>query len=340
MESEHFMPRAFVTGVAGFLGSHVAQRFHERGWDVVGIDNLAGGSLANVPDGVRFEAIDCLDRASYVDLVRGSDLVYHCAASAYDGLSVFSPARIFRDTVQATVEVASAAIDGGVGRFVHCSSMARYGDQVAPFSEDMKPAPVSPYGVAKWSSELLVENLFQIHGGEYSIAIPHNIIGPRQRFDDPYRNVAAIMINRISRGLQPLIYGDGSQRRSFSFVNDVLFCLEKMGTAPEAAGQIINVGPDESSITVLELAQEIAHLFDFKLDPIFISARPTEVADATCNSEKARRLLNYRTSTGLREGLEAMIEWHRLHPSANFRYDVELEIHSEKTPRSWVERLI
>src|ERR1043165_8984748 len=110
------MPRAFVTGVAGFLGSHVAERFSSLGWDVSGIDNLSGGSVANVPDGVRFERADCLESSSYDRLIEGADLVFHCAASAYDGLSLFSPALVYRDTVQATVETVTAAVRAGVGR--------------------------------------------------------------------------------------------------------------------------------------------------------------------------------------------------------------------------------
>ena len=112
--------------------------------------------------------------------------------------------------------------------------MARYGDLKPPFREDMAPLPITPYGLAKHASELIVQNILSTHGGTYSIAIPHSIIGPRQRFDDPYRNVVAIMINRMLRGLQPVIYGDGRQVRCFSFVTDVIYCLEKMGTSDAA----------------------------------------------------------------------------------------------------------
>src|SRR5436305_11756955 len=115
------MPRAFVTGVAGFLGSHVAEHFLGLGWDVSGIDNLTGGDLANLPAGVRFQRADCLDSPAYDHLLRDTDLVFHCAASAYDGLSYFSPALVYRDTLQATVEAATASVRAGVGRFVHCS---------------------------------------------------------------------------------------------------------------------------------------------------------------------------------------------------------------------------
>lgn len=120
--------KVFVTGVAGFLGSHVAERFRDLGWAVTGIDNLAGGSISNVPEGVEFVVADCLDRDAYAGYLAGSDLVYHSACTAYDGFSVFAPAFVYKNTAQATVEVATAAAASGVARFVHCSSMARTED--------------------------------------------------------------------------------------------------------------------------------------------------------------------------------------------------------------------
>ncbi len=334
------MSKVFVTGIAGFLGSHVAERFHRMGWQVVGIDNLRGGHRDNVPKGVHLEVTDCLDRDGYRQLMTDTDLVYHCASAAYDGLSVFSPAFVYRNTAQATVEVATAAVDSGVTRFVHCSSMARYGALPTPFTEDMAPRPVNPYGLAKHASELVVANLFDIHGGEYSIAVPHNIIGPRQRFDDPYRNVASIMINRMLRGLQPVIYGDGSSLRCFSFIDDVIFCLEQMGTSPAAAGETINIGPDEGAVTILALAEVIADLLGVDLDPIFVDARPQEVGEAVCSADKARRLLGYRTTTTLRQGLESMITWIDQRGPSDFTYDLDIEILTDRTPDTWVKKLL
>lgn len=334
------MTKAFVTGIAGFLGSHVAERFRDLGWEVAGIDNLQGGRVGNVPAGVRFEVADCLDPWTYRGLLAGADLVFHCASAAYDGLSVFSPAFVYRHTAQATAEVLSAAVSAGVSRFIHCSSMARYGNLRAPFREDMIPAPVNPYGLAKLASEQLVTNVAALHGHEFVIAVPHNIIGPRQRFDDPYRNVASIMINRMLRGLQPIVYGDGSHRRCFSFVADVIACLEAMGTSPDVAGETINIGPDEGEITILGLAQEIADLLGFPLDPIFLPDRPTEVPIATCSADKARALLGYRTTTTLRDGLDTMVTWIEAQGPSDFRYDLELEIASASTPATWVDKLL
>lgn len=332
--------KVFVTGVAGFLGSYVAERFRDLGWDVSGIDNLDGGYLSNVPDGVEFTQADCLDRDTYAKHLVGTDLVYHCACTAYDGLSVFMPAYVYKNTVQATVEVATAAAAAGTARFVHCSSMARYGAIEAPFREDMTPAPATPYGLAKHASELFVRNIFETHGGQYSIAIPHNIIGPRQRFDDPYRNVASIMINRMLRGLQPVIYGDGTQQRCFSFVTDVLYCLERMGTTDAAVGEIINIGPDEETVTLLGLAEAIADLMNFELEPILVPQRPSEVEVATCSSDKARRLLGYETKTSLRDGLKSIVDWISGQGPSEFSYHLDIELKKPYTPATWIDKLL
>ncbi len=332
--------RVFVTGVAGFLGSHVAEHFRDTGWEVVGIDNLLGGAKENVPTDVEFLVADCRDRESYGDLLRRTDLVYHCAAAPYEGVSVFSPQIVHEHTAGATVATLSAAASAGVGRFVLCSSMARYGAQATPFTEDLTPLPVDPYGIAKYSAELMTQNICDTQSMEWAIAVPHNIIGPRQKFDDPYRNVASIMINRMLQGRQPVIYGDGSQRRCFSYIADVVSPLARMGTDQRLAGEIVNVGPDEEYVSILDLAVLLSELLDYSLDPIFVPDRPREVREAHCSSDKARKLLGYRTQWTLRDGLARMIEWIREQGFREFQYHLPIEIVSEQTPVTWTQRLI
>ncbi|RFU37573.1 NAD-dependent epimerase/dehydratase family protein [Actinomadura logoneensis] len=329
-----------ITGVAGFLGSHLADALLAGGSAVRGIDNLSGGYKDNVPDGVEFRDVDCRSISEYSDLLDGVDTVYHCAAAAYEGLSVFAPYHVDQHTCSATVAVLSASAQAGVRRFVHCSSMSRYGDGVPPFHEDMTPEPVTPYGIAKYAAELMVRSICGTHGMEFNIAVPHNIIGPRQRYDDPYRNVAAIMINRMLQGKQPVIYGDGSQVRCFSFVADVVSCLVALGEDPSVQGEVVNVGPDENPVTVLHLAETIAEALGMECDPVFVPARPLEVHHATCSSDKARRLLGYETRTSLRDGIADMVEWMRARGPRPFEYDIELEIVSAITPSTWTAKLI
>jgi UDP-glucose 4-epimerase len=217
--------------------------------------------------------------------------------------------------------------------------MARYGENSIPFIETYDPKPQDPYGIGKVCAEQILKNLCEIHGVEYVIAVPHNIIGPRQKYDDPYRNVAAIMINLMLLGRQPIIYGDGTQKRCFSFVDDDIYCLKEMALRPGLSGQVINIGPDEEFIEIIELAKVIAELLNFELDPIFMPDRPGEVKLATCSAAKARELLGYKTTISLREGLSSMIDYIKSRGPLPFIYHLELEILNDLTPQTWKEQL-
>lgn len=332
--------KVFISGVAGFLGSHLADAYTRSGDKVVGCDNMIGGDLQNLPEGIEFREADCGDVEAMKPLLSGVDLVYHCGAIATEGLSVFSPAIIAKHVYENTAGLLAAAASKNVKRFVYCSSMARYGVGNPPFREDQAAAPVDPYGIAKYAGELLVANVSETHGMEYVIAVPHNIIGPRQKFDDPYRNVASIMINRMLQGKQPIIYGDGTQQRCFSFVQDCVDPLVKMGTQRGLSGEIINIGPDEEAATIGELAAILAELLNFDLDPIYVPDRPREVKHAVCSADKARRLLDYRTKVSLRDGLQSMVEWIRQHGPRPFEYHLPIEIDSPLVPATWRDRLL
>jgi len=332
--------RIFITGIAGFLGSHIADRCLAEGYGVSGCDNLTGGYLDNVPRGAVFHQIDCNDFPSLAPVMKDVDIVYHCAATAYEGLSVFSPHLVTRNVVTATSGVVSAAAAGGVGRFVLCSSMARYGTNEVPFTEDMVPAPQDPYGIAKWSAERLLANIAETHGMEWVVAVPHNIIGPRQRYDDPYRNVAAIFINLMLQGRQPYIYGDGNQKRCFSFVSDVVDPLLLMATNDRCVREVINIGPDDEFVTINELAATIARLLDFDLQPNRIDGRPQEVSFANCSADKARRLLAYQPKVKLEEGLAVMVDWIKSRGPRPFLHNVELEIDRPTAPKTWSKKIL
>jgi len=335
------MAKVVITGVAGFLGSHLADRFLAEGWKVVGIDNLLGGYLENVPDGIMFAELDLVRDLDFLEeMTEGADLFIHAACTAYEGLSVFSPSLVVSNTTQATTNALVAAVNGKVKRFVYLSSMARYGAQETPFREDYTPKPQDPYGIAKVASEELVKNICQTHNLEWAILVPHNIIGPRQKFDDPFRNVASIMTNRMLQGKQPIIYGDGRQQRCFSFVSDVVEPTFVACTQDVAVSQVINIGPDEETITINELAQKLAEIIGFDLDPIYTTGRPQEVKLASCSAEKARELLGYETKTTLDQGLTELVEWISEQGPRDFDYHLPIEIDSDKVPTTWRNRLM
>jgi UDP-glucose 4-epimerase len=332
--------RVFITGIAGFLGSHLAERLMAMDHDVVGCDSLLGGELINVPPESEFYQYDCRDFNAMQKVMRGCELVYHCAATAYEGLSVFSPSMVMDNIVTGSVSVFSAAIANNVRRIVLCSSMARYGTNEVPFLESYTPRPQDPYGIAKVAAEQALQNLSHVHGIEYAIAVPHNIIGARQKFDDPYRNVASIMANLMLQGRSPFIYGDGKQTRCFSHVEDCLACLLAMGLKDDGVGEIVNIGPDEGFISVYDLFRKLKSLIGLDCQAIHLTARPQEVKNAFCSADKARGLFNYQTTRTLDQGLNDIVDYIRAVGPRKFRYHLDIEIRNENTPRTWTERLM
>jgi len=332
--------KVFISGIAGFLGSHLADKFLEKGHEVVGVDNLIGGYVDNIPSNCTFWNNDMSSVEELKQYLDGVDLIYHTACTAYEGLSVFSPGLVNTNTSGITVNLMSAAISSNVKRFVHCSSMARYGTQdTTPFTEDMHCAPQDPYGISKYSAELLLRNLAEVHGIHLTIAVPHNIIGPRQKYDDPFRNVASIMINLMLQGRQPVIYGDGKQVRCFSDIADDLDCLYMFAKHDLPSGEIFNIGPDEEPVTINQLAEEIADQLSFDLKPIYLKGRPQEVKFATCSADKIRKHFGYETKITLKQSLSNLIDYIKDRGVQPFKYHLPLEIINEMTPESWTKKL-
>jgi len=333
--------RILITGIAGFMGSHLADSMLNEGHEVIGIDNLIGGYESNIPKSAKFIKEDLRNLTAITPYFKNIDVVIHSACTAYEGLSVFSPSLVSENTYQITANVLSASVNLKTKKFIYLSSMARYGSQpILPFTEDMTPAPQDPYGIAKYASELLIKNLCDLNGIEYSILVPHNIIGPRQKYNDPFRNVASIMINRMLQNKQPIIYGSGNQKRCFSFMQDVVDPIKSTIYTPIANGEVINIGPDKEFITINELANKIASLMSFSLDPIFVAARPQEVEFANCSADKARKILNYDPKVNLDDGLKELISWISSNGPKPFEYHLPIEIYNDSTPKTWTEKLI
>lgn len=333
--------KIFITGVAGFLGSRLADEFIEMGFDVYGNDNLTSGYRDNIPKNItKFYEMDCCDLKGMRKVLNGIDVVYHCAAYPYEGLSVFSPSVVTNSIFQATSTIVSALIHNECSKIVYTSSMARFGMNQTPFTEDMDVRPQDPYAVSKVASEELIKLMSRVHDFDYVIAVPHNIYGPNQIYTDPFRNVVGIFINRILQGKQPIIYGDGKQKRCFSYIRDDLPPLTKLATEERIVKETINIGPDKEFVTINELAQTISDIVGFDLNPIYLPDRPQEVRDANCNADKARRLLDYRTTYGLKEGCTEMIDWVEGRGTKPFDYHLDVEIINDKTPKTWTDRLI
>ena len=333
------MINILVTGGSGFLGSNLADFYLSKGFKVSGNDNLVGGEVENLDKRVKFFKINCEDLNKMTDAMKGVDIVCHSAAYAHEGLSTFSPTLICSNNVTGSTSVFTAAIKNNVKRIVFCSSMARYGNISTPFKETDNVNPVDPYGVSKVAAENILKILSKTHNIEYNIAVPHNIIGPKQKYNDPYRNVASIMINLILQNRQPTIYGDGMQKRSFSDIEDCIYCLDKLMTDPNIKSQIVNIGPDEDFITINELYSMISNKLKFNSDPIYRPDRPNEVKYATCSSDKARQVLGYSTSVKLDHSIDKLIDYIKKKGPKKFEYHYDLEIINDKTPKTWSEKI-
>lgn len=338
------MSKILVTGSAGFIGSHLVEALTKLGHDVYGVDNMRGGSEDNIINKDKHFNADTADLKTMQYIIKDvqPEIVYHLACTAHEGLSVFSPYVITHNTFDNTMAILSASVQGGVKRFIYASSMSRYGKLPTPFTEDMQPEPEDPYAISKVAAEQVIKQMSETHGIEYVIAIPHNVIGTRQCYTDPYRNVVSIFINRNLKGQPAIIYGDGEQQRSFSYIDDCMYSFIKMMDCE--SGGVYNIGPDETDgevHTVNQLADIVAETTGYVGEAVHVADRPREVKIAHASSEKIRKEFGYETKTSLREAVDKMVEDIKNKGVKDFNYDVyDLEIVTDKTPRTWTDRLI
>jgi len=331
----------YITGIAGLVGSNLARLLSRRKHVVRGCDNLVGGYEDNIPEDIKWSRVDICNTESMQEELKNIDTIIHTAALPYEGLSVFSPSLIVQNIVGGTTSIASAAIQNNVKRFIFCSSMARYGDQTPPFTENLDKKPVDPYGMAKAQAEDMLFLLSDIHGLEVTVAVPHNIIGVGQRYTDPFRNVAAIMINSTYRNKKIYIYGDGKQKRSFSDINDCVIALAHMIESDRNLNkQVYNIGPDDNEITINELAEYVSILTDLSPEIVYVPDRPREVKNAYCSSDKIKNEFNYRANVGLATTLTNMIEWVDTRGHSKFDYHLPIEItNKQELPKTWKDQL-
>jgi UDP-glucose 4-epimerase len=331
--------KSLVTGGCGFIGSHVAARCLELGHDVVVLDDLSGGFAENLPAGAQLVTGSVADSA-LVDRLFAEhrfELVYHLAAYAAEGLSHFIRRYNYVNNVIGSVNLVNAAVNvGSVRRFVFTSSIAVYGAGQVPMHESMTPQPEDPYGIAKHAVELDLAAAHAQFGLDYTVFRPHNVYGEGQNIGDRYRNVIGIFMNQIMQGMPMTIFGDGSQTRAFSYVDDVAPLIAGCVDVPAAAGEIFNVGAD-TPYSVLELAGTVASAFDVEPDIRFLDAR-REVLHAFSSHEKVARVFGERPAVTLADGVDRMASWARAHGARRTAAFAGIEI-AEGLPPSWRDEL-
>jgi len=329
------MPESvLVTGAAGFIGSHVAERCLGLGMRVTATDDLSGGFRENVPAGAVWVEGDLRDPAFVASLFEGDryDVVYHIAAYAAEGLSHFIRRYNYQTNLVASVNLLNEAINHDVRCFVFTSSIAVYGAGQTPMTEDMLPQPEDPYGVSKLAVELDLKAAHEMFGIDFVVFRPHNVYGERQNIADRYRNVVGIFMNQVLKGEPMTVFGDGLQTRAFSHVDDVAPLIASAPRVATAQNQIFNVGAD-TPYSVLDLAHEVAKSFGVEPRVNHLAAR-NEVVHAFSDHGKVHRAFAPPTPIPLGEGIGRMAAWVRARGPARPVTFSDIEV-TKNLPPSW-----
>lgn len=299
-----------VTGGAGFIGSHVSNRLLQVGHNVVVLDDLSGGFLENIPRGAEFIEGTILDLPLLSGLFenRNFDMVFHLAAYAAEGLSPFIRRFNYKNNLIGSINLINLSIKHKVDRFIFTSSIAVYGSNQLPMEESLTPKPEDPYGIAKYSVEMDLRCANDMFGLPYTIFRPHNVYGEHQNIGDPFRNVIGIFFNQIMKGEPLTVFGDGEQKRAFSYIDDVVYPIVNCAEMPETVGETFNIGADQP-YSINELACAVMYVTGKSVPIKYLDSRK-EVVDAYADHTKARRFFGgCSKSLSLNEGLARMAIW-------------------------------
>jgi UDP-glucose 4-epimerase len=323
--------KILITGVGGLIGSNFADNLQKSGYDVVGVDNFFGGYEDFIPSNVPWNKVELTDATAVKEFfeTHKPNVVYHFAAYAAEGLSPFIRKFNYENNVIASVNVINECIKSDA-KLIFTSSMAVYGNQVPPFVESMVPAPVDPYGIAKYTVEQDIKQAHEQFGLRYNIVRPHNVLGKNQNIWDRYRNVIGIWIRRALKGEPILVYGDGEQKRAFSDIACYIEPLKKLCNGFD--NEMFNIGADRE-YTLNEAAravQAVAAKFNINVNITHVEGRH-EVKNAFCDHKKAKQLLDFKDTTNFEQLIYEMFEWAVTQPERkikHMKYEVDKNIYS------------
>lgn len=308
------MSKYLVTGGAGFIGSHIATALAERGDQVAVLDNLSTGrreNLAHLEGQITFHRGDLLDRALLEKVLNGVEVVFHQAALASVPRSVAAPLDTNAACVTGTVNLLDAARQQGVRRVVYAGSSSAYGDQ--PFMSKREtdlPAPLSPYAAAKLAAESYCQAFYATYGLETVVIRYFNVFGPRQDPASEYSAVIPLFVTAMLQGRQPTVFGDGTQSRDFTYVDNVVRGNLAAATAERAAGRVFNVACGDQQ-SLLELIEAINEVLGTAIVPVFAERRPGDVRASLADITAARDVLGYEPEVDFVEGLRRSIDYYR-----------------------------
>jgi len=330
--------KSLVTGGAGFIGAHVTNELISMGHSVVVLDDLSGGFEDNINPKAIFVKGSVTDQQLVKRLFEEHkfDYVYHLAAYAAEGLSHFIRKFNYENNLIGSINLINESIKNKIKCFVFTSSIAVYGAGQLPMSEGTIPQPEDPYGVSKYAVELDLKTAHEMFGLNFVIFRPHNVYGEYQNVGDRYRNVIGIFMNQLMKGNPLTIFGDGTQTRAFSYINNVAPYIAKSVDIPAAYNQVFNIGGDKE-YSVNELAGTVMKVLG-KEQPIrYLTAR-NEVLHAYSDHTKAKKIFGIKDNdfVDLETGVGKMAKWAMdAGPRKTPRF-TNIEIF-EKLPAIWTE---
>jgi UDP-glucose 4-epimerase len=301
-----------VTGGAGFIGSHIAERLLSDGHKVRVLDNFVAGKEENLKQiGGEVDLVrgDIRDRQVLSDAMKGVYVVFHEAALGSVPRSVADPMTTHDVNITGTLNVLLAARDAGVRRVVYASSSSVYGETIElPKVEEIKPQPLSPYALSKLAGEHYIKIFNHVYGFEAVSLRYFNIFGPRQDPESQYAAVIPRFVTALQTGKQPVIYGDGLQSRDFTYVENVVEANLLASEVENVAGGVFNIACG-GRFTLLELLGKLKQIIGSDIDPIHEPARAGDVRDSQAGIEAATEALGYSVKVDFDEGLRRTVEW-------------------------------
>lgn len=303
-----------VTGGAGFIGSHIAERLLKDGHRVRLIDNLSSGKRANftyLQGDLHFHDVSVTDLKALRPLFEGVDTVFHHAALASVTQSVDDPLLNHDYNVTGTLNVLLAARDAGVRRVVFAASSAAYGDNPAAYkTETLLPAPLSPYGAAKVTGEYYCQVFSSVYHLETVCLRYFNVFGPRQDPQSQYAAVIPLFVTALLRGESPTIYGDGLQSRDFIYIDNVVHANLLAAQSAAASGHIMNIASGQH-LNLLQLIGKMNTIIGTDIQPLHAPERAGDIKHSCADISKARHLLHYEPVVDFDSGLARTIDWYR-----------------------------